>query len=128
MSVRVNEYMGKSLKTHKNLDIWKRGIKFVEQIYISTRQFPKEEMYGLTSQLRRAAVSFPSNIAEGAARASKKEYIQFLYIALASLSELETQLVIAKNLNYVKNDDLLEEIVILRKMPIKFIRYLKNKE
>ncbi len=120
--------MGKSLKTHKNLDIWKRGIKFVEQIYISTRQFPKEEMYCLTSQLRRAAVSFPSNIAEGAARASKKEYIQFLYIALASLSELETQLVIAKNLNYIKNDDLLEEIVILRKMTIKFIRYLKNKE
>jgi len=80
------------MKTHKDLDVWKRGISFVEQIYITTKKFPKEELYGLTSQLRRAAVSFPSNIAEGAARSSTKEYIQFCYIALGSLSEWKPRL------------------------------------
>ena len=76
--------MGKST-THKDLDIWKRGIEFVERIYKITADFPREEIYGLVSQLRRAAISYPSNIAEGAARSSKKEYIQYLYISLASL-------------------------------------------
>lgn len=65
------------MRTHKDLDIWKRGIEFVQNIYKVTAAFPKEELYGLTSQLRKASVSYPSNIAEGAARFSKKEYIQF---------------------------------------------------
>jgi len=72
--------MKNSGKTHKDLDIWKLGIDLVEQIYKETQAFPREEMYGLTSQMRRAAVSYPSNIAEGAARGSKKEFLQFLYI------------------------------------------------
>ncbi len=112
--------------THKDLDIWKRGIEFVERIYKITSGFPKEETYGLTSQLRRAAVSYPSNIAEGAARSSQKEYIQHLYISLASLSEIETQLIISKRLNYLKEKGLFEEINALRKMTVGLIRYLKK--
>jgi len=76
--------------THKDLDVWKLGIKLVQDIYMHTKSFPKEEVYGLTSQLRRSAVSIPSNIAEGYARAGNKELIQFLYIALGSPSELDT--------------------------------------
>ncbi len=115
--------MGKST-THKDLDIWKRGIEFVERIYKITAAFPREEIYGLVSQLRRAAISYPSNIAEGAARSSKKEYIQYLYISLASLSEIETQLIISKRLDYLKGNDLFEEIDALRKMTLSLIRYL----
>ena len=81
--------------THKDLDVWKLGIELVQEVYEVTKVFPKEEMYGLTSQIRRAAVSIPSNIAEGYARESIKELIRFLYISLGSLSELETQLLIS---------------------------------
>ena len=115
------------MRTHKDLDIWQRGIKFVEQIYKDTTQFPKEELYGLTSQIRRAAVSYPSNIAEGAARASRKEFVQFLYISLGSLSEVETQLIIAERLKYLKPDKLLEALEALRRMTLNFIKYLKSK-
>jgi len=117
-----------AIKTHKDLDIWQRGIGFVEQIYKVTTKFPKEELYGLTSQIRRAAVSYPSNIAEGAARSSRKEFVQFLYISLASLSEAETQLIIAEKLRYLKTDNLLEEVEALRRMTLNFIKYLKSKE
>ena len=103
-------------------------MSFVEQIYMATKGFPAEEMYGLTSQLRRAAVSFPSNIAEGAARSSTKEYIQFLYVALGSLSEIETQVMIAYRLGYLSTNDLLEEVESIRRMTIKFIKYLKIKK
>jgi len=71
-------------KTHRDLEVWKRGISFVTTIYKLTGSFPKEELYGLTSQIRRAAISIPSNIAEGAARKSNKEFIHYLYIALGS--------------------------------------------
>jgi four helix bundle protein len=84
--------------THKDLDIWKMSIDLVEKIYRLTEGFPKEEQYGLTSQLRRAVVSIPSNIAEGAARNSKREYMQYLYISLGSLAETETHLIIANRL------------------------------
>jgi four helix bundle protein len=116
------------VKTHKDLDVWKRGMSLVEQIYKATARFPKEEMYGLTSQLRKAAVSFPSNIAEGAARSSVREYIQFLYVALGSLSEIETQVMITGKLGYLPVDDMLEEVESLRKMTIKLIKYLKSKK
>ena len=115
------------MKTHKDLDIWKRGIGFVEKVYKSTTKFPKEEIYGLTSQIRRAGISYPSNIAEGAARSSKKEFTQFLYIALGSLSEAETQLIIAEKLGYLNAKDLLEEIESLRRMTLSFIKYIKSK-
>jgi four helix bundle protein len=81
--------------THKNLDVWNMGMDLVENVYRITEAFPKEEQFGLTSQMPRAAVSVPSNIAEGAARSSKREFLQFLYISLSSLSEIETQLIIA---------------------------------
>lgn len=117
------------MRTHKDLDIWKNGIEFVQNIYKITTNFPKDELYGLTSQMRKASISYPSNIAEGAARFSKKEYIQFLYYALGSLSEIETQLVIALRLNYIEKEvSLLNEIEVLRKMTLNFIKYLKNKD
>ncbi len=85
---------------HKNLDIWKRSMNLVLDIYTLTQTFPSYERYGLSSQMRRAAVSIPSNIAEGAARKSSKELKQFLHISIGSLAELETQLLIAAMLGY----------------------------
>ncbi|HSW61296.1 MAG TPA: four helix bundle protein [bacterium] len=113
---------------HKDLDVWKKAIEFVAEIYKITREFPKEEIYGLTSQIRRAAVSIPSNIAEGAARNSTKEFIQFLYIALGSSAETETQLIIAKEIGYIqKVEEKLDEIERIRKMILGLIRHLKGK-
>jgi len=88
------------MKSHKDLISWQKGISLVTEVYKVTKEFPKDEMYGIINQLRRAAVSVPSNIAEGAARASKKEFCQFLYISLGSLAELETQFIICENLSY----------------------------
>ena len=113
--------------THKDLEIWKIGIELVEEIYIMTGRFPKEEMYGITSQMRRAAVSIPSNIAEGAARNSKKEFLQYLYIALGSLAELETQIIISKRLGFPAEEMLSETIEKLRRKLLNFIKHLKNK-
>jgi len=96
-------------------------------IYILTKDFPKEELYGLTSQIRRSAVSIPANIAEGAARNSNKEFIQYLYIALGSLSELETELIIAQNIGYLKSNDIFEELIIIRKMLSGLINSVRRK-
>ena len=85
---------------YKELDVWKKSIEFVESIYKATAKFPDEERFGLTNQLRRAAISIPSNIAEGSARQSDKEFIRFLFIAYGSSAEIETQLIIAKNLGF----------------------------
>lgn len=115
------------MKTHKDLDIWKYSVDFVNEVYNLTSTFPKEELYALTSQIKRSAVSIPSNIAEGAARNSNKENIQFLYISLGSCAELETQLIIAKNLGYFKNDNIFDGINKIRKMLLGLIKYNKNK-
>jgi len=96
---------------HHKLEAWKRSRELVLSIYTLTQNFPKEEMFGLTSQMRRAAVSVPSNIAEGAARAGQKEFAQFLNVARGSLSELETQLLISSDLGYIKPDDPIFEVV-----------------
>ena len=113
---------------HRDLDVWKKSMSFVTTVYKLTKNFPHEEIYGLTNQMRRAAVSVPSNIAEGAARASEKEFIQFLYIALGSLSGLETQILIAVNLEYLGSSDaLIAETSILRKLLNGLIFSLKNK-
>ncbi len=89
---------------HYRLEAWKFSMELVQNVYELTQGFPKEEIFGLTAQLRRAAVSIPSNIAEGAARVGRKEFAQFLNVARGSLSELETQLLIAAGLGYVKGD------------------------
>ena len=89
------------MKTHRDLIVQKRTIDFVTSIYKVTNTFPNSELYALTSQIRRATVSIPPNIAEGAARNHDKEFIQFLYIALGSASEVETQLIISCNLEYI---------------------------
>lgn len=91
--------------THKNLQVWRKSISFVKDIYLITRAFPREEMFGLTSQLRRAAVSIPSNIAEGNGRESKKDLIRFLYIAIGSAAEIETQLIICHEIGLLYGND-----------------------
>ena len=91
--------------THKNLQVWRKSINFVKEIYLITRTFPKEEMFGLTSQIRRAAASIPSNIAEGNGRGSKKDLIRFLYIAIGSASEIETQLIICHEIGFLNGSD-----------------------
>jgi four helix bundle protein len=119
--------MNNGLKTHKDLDVWNKAIDLAEQLYLLTGRFPKEEQFGLTSQLRRAAVSIASNIAEGAARNSNKEFLQFLYIALGSAAEIETQLLLAKRLKFLKEDNLFDEIEAIRKMLLGLIKFLKGK-
>jgi four helix bundle protein len=116
------------LKGHRDLDVWKKSMDLVEILYISTKDFPKEEIYSLTSQIRRSVISIPSNIAEGAARNSKKEFIQFLHIALGSTSELETQLLIAERLSYLKNSsEFISKLNDIKKMLIGLISFLKKK-
>ena len=88
-------------RNHRELRVWQFAMVLVERIYALTATFPKDEVYGLTSQMRRAAVSIPSNIAEGAARGTTKELLHFLRIADSSLSELDTQLELAKRLRYI---------------------------
>jgi len=115
------------IKSYKDLNIWKRSIKVVEDIYKTTKNFPKEEIYGLTSQLRRSAVSIPSNIVEGFARFSNKEYKQFLFISLGSCAELSTQIIIALRLDYLESkesDKLLNEIDEISKMTMNLIKKL----
>lgn len=91
-------------KPHKKLRGWQLGMDIAVDIYKSTADFPAEEKYGLISQMRRSAVSVPSNIAEGSAHNSKKELINFLYVSSGSLSELDTQLELAKRLGYVTHE------------------------
>ena len=112
-----------SINTYKDLTVWQKSMDLVVSIYTLTEQFPKSEIYGLTSQMRRCAVSIPSNIAEGRRRGSRKDYRQFLLIAYASGAELETQVEITKRLlfgkvlNYTTVDSLLNEVMrMLNKM------------
>jgi len=113
---------------HKELDAWKRSIDFVVQIYKLTKEFPSGEFYGLSSQLRRASVSIASNIAEGSGRNSSKELVHFLHLSLGSLSEVETQLIIGRKLNYFQDlDYYLNQLVCIRKPLTGLIKHQKNK-
>jgi four helix bundle protein len=99
------------VRKHQQLDVWKDAIELVEQVYRLTASFPCEERFGLSSQMRRAAVSVPSNVAEGAARSSRREYIRYLEIARSSLVEIETQLAIARRLTIASHDTNLDDLL-----------------
>lgn len=102
------------VKSFKELIVWQRSIELIKEVYKITEKFPKSELYCLISQMRRAAISIASNIAEGKKRKTKKDFIQFLRIANGSAAELETQIIIAKdlykNIDYSKSESLLEEV------------------
>lgn len=97
--------MREKIRTYRDLDIWRRGVELVKRIYEVTEKFPKHEIYGLVSQMRRCVVSIPSNVAEGFRRYHNKEYKQFLYISLGSCAELETQITISKELKYIDESE-----------------------
>lgn len=112
---------------HKDLDAWKKSVDLVIKIYDITKQFPKEEMFGIVNQMRRSAVSVPSNIAEGCARYSDKDTLRFIDIAFGSIAELETQLIIAEQLGYCESNELLDDIDKIEKLLSGLRRHLKNK-
>jgi len=115
------------MNNHKDLIVWQKSMEFVTNIYNITKAFPKDEIYGLTNQIRRASVSVPSNIAEGAARKGKTEFKQFLYIALGSLAEVETQLIISKEITYITIEtleELNEKLTTIRKLLLGLIKSL----
>lgn len=113
------------IESHKDLKVWQEAMGLVEDVYKLTAKFPKDEMFGLTSQLKRASISIPSNIAEGAGRRGKKEFQRFLYIALGSLSEVDTQLEIAIRLSFWKKDDeVFKRIYFIKNMIVKLIASL----
>ena len=110
------------------MNVWKKSLDLVEDLYRCTKGFPKEEIYSLTSQIRRSVISISSNIAEGAARNSKKEFIQFLYIALGSSAELETQLLISERLGYLnESTEYLNKLDEIKKMLLGLLSFLKKK-
>jgi four helix bundle protein len=99
------------VRKYRELHAWQAGFSLARQMYELTAAFPREEAFGLTSQIRRAVVSVPSNLAEGTGRASKKEFAQFVHISRGSLNEMETQLLLAQELGYCRlSDDLLQDI------------------
>ena len=115
---------------HKNLDVWKLAMQLAKDLYVLTKLFPADEKFGLISQMKRAVSSVPLNISEGAARQYNKEYIQFLYIALESLSEVDTLLELAFNLDYIKiaqYEEGEQNLTEIRKKLLNLIKYLKSK-
>ena len=116
-----------TMKDHKDLDVWKLAVDVVVDVYQLSKVFPREELFGLTNQVRRAAVSIPSNIAEGAARNTKKEFVQFLHVALGSASEVETQLIIAEKLGFEGNyKEPIEKVIRTKMMLNGLIRHYKD--
>lgn len=101
------------IKSYKDLLVWQKSLELSVKIYNITRKFPKEEIYGLTSQMRRCSVSIPSNIAEGKNRATRKDFSQFLRIAYGSGAELETQIEISKKLNFIDSESFSEAEILL---------------
>lgn len=118
-----------TIKSYKDLEVWKKGIELVKRVYVITKKFPKVEVYGLASQMRRSAVSISSNIAEGKMRQYPNEYVQFLYVALGSCGELDTQLIIAEQLGYVskeKTSNLTDEIDHISRMLRNLIKTIRK--
>lgn len=109
--------------------VWQKSMFLVTKIYKAARTFPKEEMFGLTSQIRRSSVSIPSNIAEGSGRESSKDFLRFLYISLGSIFEMQTQLEIAKNIIYINEEEfnlLYEDSREIERMLASLIRKIKD--
>ena len=118
------------LRNYKELNVWQKAYKLCVEIYKTTKSFPKEERYGLTSQLRRSSVSVPSNIAEGYGRKTTREYIQALYVAYGSNCELETQILLAGDLGYLRAEHfekLKQDIGDVERMLKALIKALENK-
>lgn len=115
------------IRNFRDLNIWKLGIKIVEDIYAITKDFSRDEIFGLVSQMRRCAISIPSNTAEGFTRKHNKEYKQFLYIALGSCAELETHIEISVKLKYISEQnkkDILEKINHVSRMIMNLLKCL----
>ena len=118
------------IRDFKELDVWKRAMTLARDVYGLSTLLPKEELFALTNQIRRSAVSVPSNIAEGNSRGGTKEYIQFLCIARGSLSELETQVILAKDIGYFTQTDIeqpLTDMLVIKKMINGLVSALRKK-
>ena len=118
------------MRPHEKLDVWKKSVEMVTAVYEVTKAFPSDERFGLVSQIRRAGISVPANIAEGAARQSDKEFCQFLSIAQGSASELETELLIARNLGYLSAGDydrIYEQINVIARMIVGLSKTVRNR-
>ena len=114
---------------HKDLDVWRKSINLVKQVYRLIENMPDSERFGLTNQMKRSAVSITSNIAEGAARESDKEFVQFLYYSLGSIAELETQLIISQELGFLTiMQEVEDDLQRTRQIILGLIRYLKSKK
>jgi len=116
------------MKDFRNLKVWEKAHLLTLKIYKLTEQYPREELYGLTSQIRRASVSIPTNIAEGCVRSSDADFSRFLYIALGSTSELEYLILLSKDLKFIKNElqvELNNEVNEIKKMLISMIKKIK---
>lgn len=117
------------MKPYKNLDAWKNSFLFVKEIYIVTKNFPPDERFGIISQMRRASMSIPLNIAEGAARKTKKEFIYFLRVALGSMSELDTTIMLSKELEYIteaKEKELIDKLDLIGKLIYGLVKKLES--
>jgi len=115
------------MKSHNDLKVYQEAMDLVTEIYRITNSFPELEKFGLTSQMRRSAISIPSNSSEGAARESKKEFKRFLYISLGSAAELETQIEISFRLNFIEDSNILKDkIFFIKRMLIKLIQSIKD--
>lgn len=115
------------IHSHRDLEVWKRAMDLAVEVYQTTNKFPKEEVYGLSMQARRSAVSIPSNIAEGAARNSSKEFVQYVHVSLGSLAELETQLLLARRIGFLTANKPLDLVDQIRRMLVGLLRSLERK-
>jgi four helix bundle protein len=119
------------MSNFRNLQVWQKAMTLTTNIYFSTNNFPKEEIFGLTAQIRRSAISIPSNIAEGFGRESNKEYLRFLNVSIASLFELQTQLEIGKNIEYLTEPEfnkIYQDSRELERMLVSFINKIKERD
>lgn len=126
--VKYKDRQTEETRPHRKLDVWKKSLLFAKSVYVVTSRYPSAEIYGLVSQMRRATISVPSNLAEGAARKGKKEFLQFINIAQGSLSELDTQIELSMMLNYISKeeyDELMEALRTISKMLFGLSKSLK---